>query len=190
MNVRNMLLCLLFISPGFAAASDAVLLGDRNPNAPEGLEQFGQFAGNWKCTPANRQPDGSMQEASFRPTWVWSYALNGMAIQDVWIPDSDNSPAGATMGTNLRVYNAESDTWKMVWTTETMGDFQTFQSSMQDGNMVMRGDIEAGRFPAHMARITFHNISSTNFDWKYEASAPGDGENWQLQSTLACKRQT
>ena len=123
-------------SSGFVLAKDSILLGNRNPDAPEGLDQFGQFAGTWKCAPASRQPDGSIQESALRPTWVWNYALNGMAIQDVWIPDAENAPAGSVMGTNLRVYNTETDSWDMVWTTETMGGVQTFKSSMEDGNMV------------------------------------------------------
>lgn len=182
-------LSILLLLPLSGFADSNSLFGDRNPDAPEGVEQFGQLAGTWKCTSASLQPDGSFQEASFHPTWVWHYALNGMAIQDVWIPDTENSPPGAVMGTNLRVYKPEDDSWEMVWTTEALGGFQTFSSRMQEGEMVMHGDIPTGRFPAHMARITFHNISERHFDWKYEASAPGDGQNWQQQSTLACDRE-
>lgn len=174
---------------GTAAAGDNILLGERNPDAPEGLEQFGQFAGTWTCTPGNRQPDGTFKDAPFKPKWIWSYALNGTVIQDIWKPNVENAPPGSVMGTNLRVYDPESDAWEMVWTTETLGGFQTFESKMEEGNMVMRGDLPAGAFPAHMVRITFHNISENYFDWSYEASAPGDGENWQLQSTLACDRE-
>lgn len=171
-----------------AFANSALLSEKRNPEAPAGIEQYGQFVGSWNCVPTARQEDGSQKDTDSRPTWVWHYALNGHAVQDVWIPDPENSPPGSAMGTNLRVYNAEKDEWIMVWTTETLGQFQTFKAKMQGANIVMRGDIEAGPHPPHLARITFHNITDDHFDWKYEASAPGDGENWQLHSTLACDR--
>lgn len=180
----------LIVQPALAGAvtGESRLFGPRNPEAPEGIEQYGQFVGTWTCTPASRQDDGSMKEFEARPSWVWHYALNGTAIQDIWIPDPERSRPGATMGTNLRVYDPEADEWEMVWTTETLAGFQTFTAKMIDGEVVMRGDVETGPFPAHLARITFHNISEEHFDWKYEASAPGDGENWQLHSTLSCDR--
>ncbi|HKJ17500.1 MAG TPA: hypothetical protein VJ984_09145 [Xanthomonadales bacterium] len=188
-TVINLILSTLILAPwsGLATA-DAPLFSDRNPEAPEGVDQYGQLAGTWKCTPASRQPDGSMLESDFRPTWIWTYVLNGAAIQDIWIPDPAAPAGGGGMGTNLRVYDAEQDAWEMVWTTESLGGFQKFSAKMTDGNMVMNGDLPAGAFPAHMARITFHNIQPDHFDWKYEASAPGDGQNWQLQSTLTCER--
>ena len=170
------------------ATAGTPLLSPANPEAPAGVAQYGQFEGTWKCAPAFRNAKGEWQESPARPTWVWHYVLNGHAVQDVWIPDPENAPPTAAMGTNLRVYDAENDRWDMVWTTESLGAFQVFQARMVDGEIVMHGDIEAGQRPAHLARITFHNIGKQHFDWKYEASAPGDGENWQLQSTLACDR--
>lgn len=171
-----------------AFAGQTPLVSGANPDASDGVEQYGQFVGTWTCAPTSRQEDGTQKEGEARPTWVWHYVLNGKAVQDVWIPDPEHSPPGAIMGTNLRVYDSENDTWEMVWTTEKLGRFQTFTAKMRDGDIVMHGDIAEGPFPAHLARITFHNISSNHFDWKYEASAPGDGKSWNLHSTLACDR--
>jgi hypothetical protein len=185
---RSSALLVALVSSGVVLATESQLFGARNPEAPAGVAQYGQFAGAWTCIPTARQDDGSQKEIEARPTWIWYYALNGHAVQDVWIPDAENSLPGAAMGTNLRVYNPQEDEWVMVWATETLGKFQTFKAKAQGGNIVMHGDIQAGPHPAHLARITFHNVSRNHFDWKYEASAPGDGENWQLHSTLACDR--
>lgn len=187
-NPQPFLLLLSCLATTAAFAGQTPLVSDQNPDAASGVEQYGQFVGTWTCVPSSRQEDGTQKEGKARPTWVWHYVLNGTAVQDVWIPDPENSPAGASMGTNLRVYDPESDTWQMVWATETLGGFQTFTAKMHNGDIVMRGDIAAGQFPAHLARITFHNISNDHFDWKYEASAQGDGENWNLHSTLSCDR--
>jgi hypothetical protein len=182
------LTALLIVAPLTASAGDPPLFSDHNPGAPAGIQQYGQFVGRWTCTPASLQPDGSWKASDARPTWTWHYVLSGQAIQDVWIPDPERSPPGAAMGTNLRVYDAEHDRWDMVWTTETMGAFQHFSAQMQDGEIVMHGGIPEGQRKAHLARITFHNISDNHYDWKYEASEPDDGETWQLQMTLSCDR--
>lgn len=187
-SIRSLALMAWLLASAPAVLAESPLFGERAPDAPVGVAQYGQFVGSWTCVPASRQEDGSLKESDARPTWVWHYALNGHAVQDVWIPDLENSPPGAAMGTNLRVYDPEKDEWIMVWTTETLRKFQTFRATMQDGDIVMRGDIEAGPHQAHLARITFYNISNDHFDWKYEASAPQDGQNWQLHSTLACDR--
>lgn len=187
LNAIRYNIALLAIVP--AALSASQLFGPANPEAPEGIEQYGRFVGTWTCASQFRNPEGEWQKAPSKPTWRWHYALNGHAVQDVWIPDPENSPPGAAMGTNLRVYDKENDTWDMVWTTETTGNFQHFAAQQIDGNMVMTADVPAGNRPAHMARITFYNISERHFDWKYEASAPGDGVNWMEYSRLSCDRE-
>ena len=55
--------------------------------------------------------------------------------------------------------------------------------------MVMRAEMPArGTRQAHLAKITFHNIEEKTFDWKYEFSPIGDGDNWTEASRLACTR--
>ncbi len=184
----RLLLSLACLFSTGAFAGQTPLVSDAHPDANDGIAQYGQFVGTWTCVPTSRQEDGSQKAGKGRPTWVWHYVLNGKAVQDVWIPDPEHSPPSATMGTNLRVYDPERDQWEMVWVTETLGRFQTFTAKMREGEIVMHGDVPEGPFPAHLARITFHNISSDHFDWKYEASAPGDGQSWNLHSTLSCDR--
>lgn len=185
--IRSAVCCCLLLSAG-AQAAQSPLFGARNPDAPEGVEQYGQLVGKWVCAPASRQEDGSMKASDARPTWIWHYALNGHAIQDVWIPDPEKSPPEAAMGTNLRVYDADADRWEMVWTAETLAGFLRFTATMRNDDIVMRGEIRTGPRPPHLARVTFHNIGDDHFDWRYEASGPDDGETWQLQATLACDR--
>lgn len=187
-TTRQGILLMSALLAGPALAGDSPLLSAASADAPDGVRQYGQFEGSWSCLPEFRDAEGNWQQAPGRPTWVWHYVLDGHAVQDVWLPDPEHSPPTATKGTNLRVYDAENDEWDMVWTTETMGGFQHFTAKMLDGDIVMHGDIPAGQRPAHKARITFHNITDSSFDWKYEASGVDDGVNWQLFSTLRCER--
>lgn len=159
-----------------------------NPEAPDAVrEEYGQFVGSWSCQGYNRQQDGSWQAGPGRATWNWYYVMDGFAVQDVWIP-SAASPGGA-VGINLRTYDAESGEWQMVWATGRQPDFDTFFARMQDGEIIMRGEIPArGQRRAHLSKITFHQIERDSFKWKYEFSPPGDGANWTEASRLECER--
>ena len=53
----------------------------------------------------------------------------------------------------------------------------------------MRGELPArAPFPAHQARITFHDITTTAFSWKYEGGKIG-GDQFQEFSRLHCRRE-
>ena len=182
-------LFLILVSVMVAGPAQAGLISTApNPEAPEQLTQFGQFQGVWKCTSQNRQPDGSWKQRPGVATWTWYYVLDGHAVQDLWEPDREANPKAA-VGTNLRTYDAETDTWHMVWTTATEPVFATFRAGATNGNLVMFGERAATRaFSAHLARITFHNISDEHFDWKYEASSARSSHQWQEVSRLSCDR--
>lgn len=188
LNHLQLLCCGALLAGLSAFAGETPLVSGASADAPDGLQQYGQFVGTWRCTPAFIDANGEWQTPPTRPTWVWHWVLNGTAVQDVWMPDPDTAPQAAVMGTNLRVYDPEEDRWDMVWTTETLAGFQRFTARMENDEIVMHGAIPAGQRPAHDARITFHDIQAERFEWKYEASAPGDGENWQTFSTLSCER--
>ena len=170
----------------FAAAQTASLVAtDPNPDAPEAVQQFGQLQGNWSCLGSSRQPDGSWKPGEHPATWSWYYVLDGFAVQDVWKP---GNPNGA-MGTNLRTYDPESQSWNMVWATTGQARFDHFTASYEDGNLVMRGERWArAAFQAHDSRITFHNIGAQHFDWKYETAALQGEQQWNEISRIACDR--
>jgi hypothetical protein len=178
-----MVLALVAAVGAHAGESAALVASGPNANAPEQVQQFGQLMGNWSCQGSAPQPDGSWQDSPSRAAWTWYYVLDGFAVQDVWKPGNPKAP----MGTNLRTYDAETDSWLMVWATQTQARFDHFTATFQDGQIVMLGDRWARpAFAAHKARITFFNIDETHYDWKYEGST--DGETWSEQSRLDCDR--
>ena len=182
------LMTALMIAPAMAAEGSLIVAGP-NANAPEQLQQFGQFEGVWKCSSQSRQPDGSWKKRPGMATWTWHYVLDGHAVQDLWEPDLEANPKAA-IGTNLRTYDAETDTWHMVWTTTQEPVFATFRAGETDGALVMFGERSATpAFPQRLARITFHNISDVHFDWKYEASRARHSHQWREVSRLSCDRE-
>lgn len=176
----------LALAPAAATQAESIaplLAEGPNPEAPEAVRQYGQLMGHWQCQGSSVQPDGSWQDSPAPATWSWYYVLDGYAVQDVWKPGNPQAP----MGTNLRTYDPDTESWHMVWATTTQARFDEFTATYSDGEIVMHGDRWARTaFPAHQARITFHNIGEKHFDWRYEFST--DGESWSEQSRLACDR--
>lgn len=82
-------------------------------DAPSELQQFGQFVGSWACRSARRDHDGNGQSDDWESKWSGYWVLGGHAIQDVWdVPPA--SPAGASLGTNLRIFDTAAGTWQMA----------------------------------------------------------------------------
>jgi hypothetical protein len=158
------------------------------PGSPPELAQYGQFVGTWTCQTFRRARDGSWEANGWQNTWTWYWVLNGHAIQDVWETPPE-APQGANLGTNLRIYDPETRSWRMAWTTTLTRSFDFFEARLEDENIVMTGEIpNRGSRPAHTARITFHDDAADSFSWRYEASLQGTDGPWSEQARLTCRR--
>jgi hypothetical protein len=165
-----------FEFPGLITAEPAT-------DAPAGLAQFGRLVGVWTCASEQVQPDGSFKPGASEATWTWFYTLSGHAVQDIW------EPVGGAVGTNLRVYDPDNDTWEIQWVTGSLVHFQLITARAVDDTVVMHGDAPAaGGFPAHARRITFHGITEGSFDWKYEATKSGTDTGWSEFSRMHCTK--
>lgn len=172
-----------------AAGDEAILTMSPAGNAPQAVKDMKVFIGDWKCRGHRQTEDGEWEPLPWRSDWKWRYVLDGHAVQDFFYPAKES---GGTPGTNLRVYDVNSNSWNIAWTTTSLGDFERIQSRFDGETMILHGSVEASaRYAAHERRITFHNISSNHFDWKYEAAknrkSAEDGR-WQLVSKLVCDR--
>lgn len=78
-------------------AGAALLIGSSvNANLPtsnndgclEGpLAQFGQYLGSWKITDSQLKSDGSGWDPGAGARWDWFYLGDGVAVQDIWMPN-------------------------------------------------------------------------------------------------------
>lgn len=149
--------------------------------------QFGRFLGQWACSGSEWDGNAWRAEPGLHQ-WRWTTTLDGHAIQDYWTPSAEsNEPLG--VGTNLRIYNSQRERWEIVWTTAKQQEWDLIWAEEQAGKMVLhmqrpsRGDVKA-----HVARISFHNISDSHFDWKYEAAPLSDSRNFNEVYRLSCNR--
>ena len=103
--------------------------------------------------------------------WNFYPVLNGTAIQDDWISPSLSKPApeqGRQYGTNIRIYNQQEKQWHMAWMANTGQKVETFTAVEEEGKIIMRGN-----YQGRNTRITFFDISKTNFFWTME---------WEIKS--------
>ncbi len=152
------------------------------------LYQFARLVGSWHIEQQVLQADGSWQAVG-PAEWAFHYTIGGYAIQDQWIqpPSSRPSPPGETRqhGTNIRIYDPESDSWQIVWASSDSPSFAIYTAKANDrGEMVMSGpDPER---PGVMQRITYFDITHDRWSWKMEFSR--DGENWLEVARIAATR--
>lgn len=157
--------------------------GQRHPDAPVELEQFGRLGGKWICAMSSLQPDGTWKARDGKASWSFRYALGGYAVSDVWEPEADPEYPGS-VGMNLRVYDPDSGSWRIAWTTVDDAKFDLFEARYENGDIIMWG-----QRPDHRVRITFFQVMDRQFDWKYEFSALDDGLLWTEVVRMHCDKE-
>lgn len=157
--------------PGPAPAQDP---GGPHPDAPDEIELFGRFAGDWDAKMWVIQDDGTFPEEPLSALWTFRYILDGQAIQDEWTAPPPGQPAtdGARQrGTGLRVYHPAEDRWEVAWISNTQPFVTTFEARPAgDGGIVMLGEHPTG----HPSRTTFRGVEKDSFSWTLELQGLGD----------------
>ena len=114
-------------SPHADAAIEALRADGPLPAYREHLMLFGQFVGVWDMDISFYDEAG---ERIFHGVgeWMFSWVLDGRAIQDVLIyaniSDSSKTAVGERrIGTTLRYYDEKLEAWRMVWLGASSGTF-------------------------------------------------------------------
>lgn len=133
------------------------------------LAQFGRYIGNWDIEDSQLSKDGQTWTEGDGARWNFVCLGNGTAIQDFWMPHDGN------VGTNLRTWNPETESWDIAWAINTQPGFAHIQAKQDDdGNIVMH---YKSPLPDPLRRITFFPPEENGWDWKLEFSQDG-GETW------------
>ena len=105
-------------------------LGAVGPSADRAgkMDLYGRFVGSWDLDVRQFADDG--RERRRTGEWHFGWALEGRAIQDVWIvpPRGELRHGDATAkinsyGTTLRVYDPDIDAWRIQWTDPVARSF-------------------------------------------------------------------
>ena len=141
---------------------------DKNEGCLAGpMEQFGRYLGDWDIADEQLQQDGKTWSPGKGARWNFTCLGNGTAIQDFWMPN------GGGFGTNLRMYNKDTDSWDIAWTNQQVPAMAHISAKENaKGNIVMHY-VSPQQTPAR--RITFFTPTDAGWNWKLEISS--DGEN-------------
>ncbi len=153
-----------------------------NPRAPSELQQFGRFVGTWQCSVERADAAGQSAAMAGAAKWVWSYAMDGFAIQDVWLP-ADSGESALSTATALRVYDPDTGSWHVAWTSMDHPEFSLFDATIENGDMVMTG--QTTEFDL---RMVFTGITEREFAWFQEVRARSEEPVWLPLARMRCSR--
>ena len=152
--------------------------GQMAEDAPAQLMHWGKLVGQWTTEEEVLRTDGSGWDPAGEADWDLFWAYDGWGIQDNYTspPKSQKleDESKRQRGTNLRVYDPATNTWALTWLTASSKKAERYTAMSNDSEVVMLSE-ELNTRGQH-SRITFFDMSETNFEWKLEQSK--DKENW------------
>ena len=148
---------------------------------------YGQFVGSWDLDVTEFRADGTTNARAGE--WHFDWALEGRAVQDVWIVPPRGQRTGDAValsnryGTTLRVYDPRIDAWQIQW-TEPVGQTYLSMVGRQQGNDI----VQLGKSSADsLLRWSFSKITPTSFLWRGEASED-EGATWKQVVEFTARR--
>ena len=103
----------------FAADLQGLHANGPNKDYPEKMMLYGRLVGDWAVEYTAWDANGK-QVVKTTGEWHWGWALDGRAVQDVWIMpgraerQKPGSPKGE-WGTTIRYYDPKIDAWHIVF---------------------------------------------------------------------------
>jgi hypothetical protein len=145
------------------------------PDRAEKMSLYGWLVGAWTMDAVVFADDGQKTEGRGEIYFFW--ALEGRAIQDVWVLP------GIFYGTTLRVYDPGIDAWHIIW-SDPLRQYYTRQIGRAKGaDIVQIGKNDLGE----TIRWTFTDTTPDAFRWLGERSVD-DGTTWHLQAEFRARR--
>jgi hypothetical protein len=159
----------------------------RSPEIPEAADAYGWLVGSWDLDVRHYGVDVSALSMKGEVHFGW--ALEGRAVQDVWIMPrrSERTPElGKTnnmYGTTLRVWDGAIQAWRVTWINPVTGARDELIGRRSGKDIVQVGTHADGT----PIRWIFSEITPDSFRWTGEALNP-DGETWRLEGEFRAKR--
>ena len=153
----------------------------------EKLEPYRPLIGEW-----NFEWKGTVDGREMRVPgqWIFSWVLEGRAIQDNWIcpapghRGSGEYPEGE-YGTTIRVYDFKDDEIKVFWFGPILSTYTIFRAKKEKG-VILQEEIPLGE-KQDRSRWLFRDITSGSFTW--EAYVSKDGKRtWDLTQQVFAER--
>ena len=165
-------------------------LGADGPSADRAgkMDLYGRFVGSWDLDV--RQFSDAGRERRRAGEWHFGWALEGRAVQDVWIVPKrgelrrgDAAANVNSYGTTLRVYDPDIDAWRIQWTDPVTRNFLQMIGRADGDEIVQLGNGPDGK----LMRWSFSEITPDAFLWRGEVSAD-QGATWRTNTEFTAQR--
>jgi hypothetical protein len=133
---------------------------------------FDRLVGTWDVSYEIYDKDGNVRR--YRGQAIYTWILDGGALQEVWTSDAHNKepqPYGTTIG----FYDGTRQRWTAVWIYPAQGMTTVVSGREVDGRMVLTGPDQTGA----MQRWSISDIQTDSFVWHFESSSD-EGKSWRL----------
>ena len=166
---------------------EALAATGRSAEIPESADAYGWLVGSWELDVRHYGVDVSALAMKGEVDFWW--ALEGRAVQDVWIMPrrSDRSAElGKTnnmYGTTLRVWDTALQAWRVTWINPVTGARDELIGRWSGEDIIQVGSHADGT----PIRWIFSEITPDSFRWTGEALNP-DGKTWRLEGEFRAKR--
>lgn len=159
----------------------------RSPEIPEAMDVYGWLIGSWELDVRHYWADVSGRNLKGEVHFAW--ALEGRAVQDVWIMPSRSHRKGELdkscnmYGTTLRVWDAALQAWRVTWFNPVTGARCDLVGRWSGKDIVQVGALPNGT----PIRWKFTEITPDSFRWTGEM-LQADGQTWELQGDFRARR--
>jgi hypothetical protein len=159
----------------------------RASHIPAEDDVYGWLVGGWHLDVIDTDRTATRHTSTGEVHFAW--ALEGRAIQDVWIiparaQRSASAPVlGNRYGTTLRVYDPARKHWRITWINPVNGAHNELIGVRRGDEIVQEGDGPEGA----RIRWRFIDIRPDAFRWLGEFSTD-EGKTWHVQTEFQARR--
>jgi hypothetical protein len=169
----------------YAVPLDVVFADGPAPDLADKLQLFGQFVGSWDLVVVYHEPTG--EQRTLTAEWHFAWALNGHAVQDVWIApqrrDRERGEPPVDWGTTIRFYDPSIEAWRSTWIGPAKGLVLPFIARPAGDEIVLEGSFEDDK----LTRWIFSKIVPSSFHWRAVESNDA-GRSWSLVQEMSARR--
>ena len=148
---------------------------------------YGWLIGVWSARVVDYRDGGP--PAVSDGEWLFSWVLEGRALQDVWISPvrgkrlSIPAQSPNRYGTSIRFYDNQRRQWRVTWINPVSGAHDILWARRAGADIVQEGVDVNG----NLMRWVFTDIKADSARWHGERSAD-DGKTWNLEAEFFLKR--
>lgn len=166
--------------------ADALVAKEKSDRIPDEFNLFGRFVGEWDFIWTDGH--GTDKERHVKGEWIFSWILEGTAIQDIFICPSrveraKNLQPDAEYGTTIRIYNPNKKTWDVFYGCR--GEANLLEARAENDTIVLT--CLTMESPDQKMKWVFSDITETSFHWACLWSSDASTA-WKLVGELSATR--